>query len=164
MDKETKTIEETESIPVNTFLKKLKVDGRYFVGSAHRVEYIKTHKKEIDSELSQIRQENPSEASLLEELLKLNSKAKKRRLIDLPRLAEVPRNIQIPLRKTKSAVSPYSARPRKVVESYILLGLMAVSIPISIYLGRRFEQKIEKIVTPYVERITRLYENLDIER
>jgi hypothetical protein len=152
-----KTYEEPDK-PIDKFMKELKIDGRYFVGNEIRVTYISKHKKEIETYLLNLRNKDPTEANLLADLLKLNSKPRSSRIFNLSDRLDKP-NIRIPISKKKGyipserTISIYSSIPRKNIEKGIFILTLVGLIATSTYLGKKYCNALSHLIEPYVQKM-----------
>lgn len=159
------TEENDDERTIEEFFKELKVDGRFFTGNPRRVSYIKNHQEEIENYLDYLEETNPSESRLYRELVYINSKPARRRIMDLSERIEMRGNIiSNDSKKEKNTISRYDSRPRKNVERLILPIITFLAIGGAFYLGEKFKVEIEKIVGKYTAPIFKMYDDIDNRR
>jgi hypothetical protein len=162
---ENEEIKEAETLnsDVRQFLDQLKVDGRYFVGNSERVGYIQNNRRRIDDYLDALELENEEEAKIYRELVKINARAQAPRQMDpFERLEKKDfdeNEIHYDKKKSKywdkkrELITPYSSRPRRTVERFLLLAAMGIAVGTAFYVGEKLKGSIDRLVSPYVERI-----------
>jgi hypothetical protein len=157
----TRTPLQDSELSIDDFMKRLRVSGRYFVGNEERKTYLRVHSSEIEAYLQNLEAKNQSEAKLLREYVRINLKYESKQSFGLDdRISAEEKRAYFPKKPVKK-LSHYTPIPRKKVERLIFASILVLSLPAAFYVGKLCKDKLEKAVSPYINKIYNLTETSD---